>query len=257
MQIDLINCLLLESRDAFKHPRIQRGWDLLMLVEDGSCTVSCGGIKKPFTLGRGDIALLPANCEIYREVVSTLTFYQFAFYGETEHPFYRAAQSGKLALTREQREAIFQSVRRAYPRTGSRELMAQIIGYIFAENYLFGKSSQESLEQLSEEVSNTVQYLNRHLNDQIDMNALAARVYISHSALIWKFKQELGTTPSQYLIHLRLRNARHLLLTTNNSISEIAEICGYSNPYYFTNAFRRYAGRSPSDFRAYHLKNKK
>lgn len=257
MQIDMINCLLFEKLDAFKRPNLKIGWDLLMLVEDGSCTVSCGGRKKPFTLERGDIALLPANFEIHREVVSTLTFYQLAFYGEAEHPFYRAAQSGKLTLTREQREAIFQSVRRAYPRTGARELMSQIIGYIFAENYLFGKSSQESIEPLSEEVSDTVQYLNRHLGDRINMNALAARVYLSHSALIWKFKQELGTTPSQYLIHLRLRNARHLLLTTNNSIAAISESCGYSNPYYFTNAFHRYAGKSPSDFRAYHLKEKK
>ena len=257
MQINLINCLLFENLDAFRRPNLQLGFDLLMLVEDGSCTVFCGGRKKPFTLVRGDVALLPANFEIHREVLSTLTFYQFAFYGEPDHPFYRAAGSGKLALTREQREAIFQSVRRAYLRTGSRELMAQIIGYIFAENCLFGKSSQESVEPLSEEVSNTVQYLNRHLGERIDMNSLAARVYLSHSALIWKFKHELGTTPSQYLIHLRLRNARHLLLTTNSSIAEIAEICGYANPYYFTNAFHRYAGRSPTDFRAYHLKNKK
>ena len=85
------------------------------------------------------------------------------------------------------------------------------------------------------------------------MDELASRVYLSHTGLIWKFKQELGTTPSQYLILLRLRHAKQLLLNPPYSITEIAELCGYANPFYFANAFRKHVGMSPTEFRKYYM----
>jgi AraC-like DNA-binding protein len=228
-----------------------------MLVESGTCKVTFGDVKKSFELHTGEIALLPANIEIYREAITPLTFYQFAFYSNSEHPNYRAAISGKLVLTKEQSDAIFQSIRRAYTLTNNNELIEQIIGYIFTENYLFGKSKKDDPKVLSQAVTDTIQYMNQHLGERIDIESIAERVYLSHSALISKFKNELGTTPSKYLIHLRLRYAKHLLMTTNYSITQISEMCGYSNPFYFTNAFHKYAKKNPTDFRAYHLKDKK
>ena len=247
----------LEDLEFFKLPRLCRGFNLIMLVERGTCKVTLGNQKKPFELHAGEIALLPANTEIYREVITTLTFYQFAFYTNSEHPIYRAALSGKLVLTKEQSEAVFQSIRGAYPLTNNNELIEQIIGYIFTQNYLFGKSKKDNPKDLSQAVIDTIQYMNQHLGEHIDMKFLSDRVYLSHSTLICKFKNELGTTPSQYLIHLRLRYAKHLLMTTNYSITQISEMCGYSNPFYFTNAFHKYARKNPTDFRAYHLKDKK
>ena len=91
------------------------------------------------------------------------------------------------------------------------------------------------------------------LDEKIDIDIHAANVYLSHSALIWKFRQELNTTPSQYLIHIRLRYAKHLLINTNYSITQISELCGYTNPFYFTNAFRKYTGKNPTSFREHHL----
>lgn len=259
MQIDLINTLLFENRNEFKHPKICRGWDIMMLVESGSCKVEIGDgdEKTAFELNAGEIALLPANTEIYREVITTSSFYQISFYTNQKNYIYNAALLGKFTLTKEQSETVFQGIRRAYLLTNNNELVEQIIGFLFTENYLFGKSKNDSPRVLSEAVKDTIQYMNQHLSEKIDMDILSARVYLSHSTLIWKFKNELGTTPSQYLIHLRLRYAKHLLLTTNYSITQISEMCGYSNPFYFTNAFRNYARKNPTDFRAYHLKDKK
>ena len=86
------------------------------------------------------------------------------------------------------------------------------------------------------------------------MDELAAHVFLSHSGLIWKFKNELNTTPSNYLIILRLQHAKQLLLNYSYNITEISEMCGYQSPYYFTKAFHRHVGMSPTQFRKYHLK---
>lgn len=257
MEIDFTNGLLREDLKAFLLPRLQLRWDMIMLVEKGTCRIVCGKGGKPFELHEGEIALLPANNEIYREAITPLTFYQFSFNTTQDHPFYKAALSKKITLPKEQMSAIFQGLKRAYPIINNSELIENYIAYIFAQNYLFGNSGNKNGKTLSKEVTDTIRYLNLNLSEKIDMDFLAARVYLSHSALIWKFKQELNTTPSQYLIHLRLRYAKHLLINTDYSITNISELCGYSNPFYFTNAFRKYTGKNPTSFREHHLKDVK
>lgn len=257
MEIDFINGIVREGLEAFKLPRLHLHWDMMILVEKGTCKIICGKDGEPIELNGGEITILPADNEIYREAITPLTFYQFTFSTNKDHAFYRAALSKKITLPKEQMTAIFQGLRRAYPIISNSELIEHYIGYVFAQNYLFGNLSKKNGKILSKEVTDTIRYLNLHIGDKIDMDFLAARVYLSHSALIWKFKQELNTTPSQYFIHLRLRYAKHLLINTNHSITQISELCGYSNPFYFTNAFRKYAGKNPTSFREYHLNDRK
>jgi transcriptional regulator GlxA family with amidase domain len=40
-------------------------------------------------------------------------------------------------------------------------------------------------------------------------------------------------------------NAQHLLATTNKPVKEIALMCGYKDPHYFSNAYKKYFGESP------------
>ena len=75
--------------------------------------------------------------------------------------------------------------------------------------------------------------MRKNFDKKIDMDELAKRVFLSHSGLIWKFKKELNTTPSNYLKILRLRYAKQLLLNYSYSVTEISEMCGFANPYYF------------------------
>ena len=137
----------------------------------------------------------------------------------------------------------------------NQELITHIIEHIFAEYYLFGKSKKTSLKPLSNEVTGTINYMNRNLDKKIDMDQLASRVFLSHSGLIWKFKKELNTTPLHYLNLLRLRYAKQLLLTHPYNITQISELCGYSNPFYFTNLFHKHTGMSPTEFRKFHTKD--
>ncbi len=58
-----------------------------------------------------------------------------------------------------------------------------------------------------------------------------------------------GLTPSQYIAKSRLGKASNLLLQTNRSISEIAQICGYFDHSAFSRAFKKATGASPINFR--------
>jgi AraC-like DNA-binding protein len=253
MQIDVINQYFFEDRTEFKTPIIKRRWDILIMVVDGVYSIRPTESKKAYLIRKGEMVYIPAGTEVERRLLEPTTHYHIAFYSQADHPFRLSMPAGKLSLAEEQTAPIFKSMKRAFLIPDNRELIPHIVEHIFAEHYLFGKSRKAKLRHLSEEVLSTVSYMNKNLQKQIDMNELAARVYLSHSGLIWKFRQELGTTPSQYLILLRLRYAKQLLLNHPYTIAEVAELCGYSNPFYFTNAFHRYAGMSPSEFRKHHL----
>jgi AraC-like DNA-binding protein len=254
MKIELINQTYREHINEFKLKRAKRNWDLLIMVVDGECTISFKEQQKAVTVRKNEIALMPAGIEFERNITNPLTCYNMEFISQVDHPFYLSATYGKLNLPAEQTKAIFESMKRAFILPDNREVITHILAHIFAENYLFGDKSKNKAVPISKEIETATRYMRNNFGKRIDIDELAKQVFLSHSGLIWKFRQELGTTPSNYLSMLRLQNAKSLLLNYPYSITQISEMCGYSNPYYFTNAFRRYSGMSPTEFRKYYLK---
>lgn len=64
------------------------------------------------------------------------------------------------------------------------------------------------------------------------------------------FKEKTGYTPLQYLTEKRMENAKHLLSSSDlhYSISEIAELCGFEDIYYFSRVFKKNVGLSPTQW---------
>jgi len=63
------------------------------------------------------------------------------------------------------------------------------------------------------------------------------------------FRQEMNTTPHKYLANLRLETAADILRQgTGRSITEIARMCGYSDPLYFSRMFKKRYGVSPREY---------
>jgi len=252
MQIQLISQFTCEGKEFFKTSNLKTRWDQLVMVGEGSYLFLVGAEEKPYTVEKNEIIFIPAGTQINRSIPTPVSYYQMSFIAQADHPFRLALRTGKLKLPLEQRTSIFNRTKRAFLIPNNQELLEHMIEHVLSEHYLFGKTDRVNHRPLSEEVESTIRYMNRHLQEKIDVDELAARVYLSHTGLIWKFRQELNTTPSKYLILLRLRYAKQLLLDHDYPISEIAERCGYVNPYYFTNAFHQYTGKSPSEFRKYY-----
>lgn len=254
MEIDYISRLYLHEYTEFKYPVITSRWNMFVLVESGEFSLKLEGWQRPVIIKENEIAFIPANIHIEREILKPLTFHQFTFGADAEHSFYRSISSGKLRLSAERTKSIIESVQQIVIIPDNRELITHLIEHIFAENYLFGRSAKTKLVPFSEEITSTVSYINKNLDKDLDIDELAARVFLSHSGLIWKFKKELGTTPSQYINIQRLRYAKQLLLNNPNyTVTQVAEMCGFSNPFYFTNRFREYSGKSPTEFRRFYL----
>ncbi|MGM7721668.1 helix-turn-helix domain-containing protein [Metabacillus sp. Hm71] len=77
-----------------------------------------------------------------------------------------------------------------------------------------------------------VQYLKQNLQSKVSLEEMAAHFGFHPHYLIELFKKNLGTTPMQYLQSLRLEKAKEYLEFTSYSVSEIAELVGFTTPYF-------------------------
>lgn len=81
-----------------------------------------------------------------------------------------------------------------------------------------------------------------------NINIYARHVGISTTHFIRMFKKHTSLTPKQYIQKARLEKAKHLILTTNMKICEIAQECGFESPFYFSRLFHKYFGVPPTKF---------
>lgn len=92
-------------------------------------------------------------------------------------------------------------------------------------------------------------YLQEHLQQPHSLASLAARSGLSERSLSRRFRRATGTSVLQYLLHLRVQEARSLLLHTDISLGEIAWRCGWPSAAQFSQQFRAREGVSPSRYR--------
>lgn len=78
---------------------------------------------------------------------------------------------------------------------------------------------------------------------------MAGMVNMRVTAFNEKMKLYTGYTPADYLIHLRLEKAKHLLLTSKDKVTEIAEYCGFYSVQHLSDTFKKRVGITPKDFR--------
>lgn len=82
------------------------------------------------------------------------------------------------------------------------------------------------------------------------VEVLAKVAGLSRSQFCLLFRSGIGRSSQQYVEERRLEMAAYYLRTTAQSITKVAEMVGFTNPFYFTTRFRRHFGRSPTDYRS-------
>ncbi len=94
-----------------------------------------------------------------------------------------------------------------------------------------------------------VDHIHKYYCDpDLSYTQLAELCSVSYTYFKKLFISVYGVTPSDYVKRLRIQKACDLLLTMHFSISQIAEMCGYSNVYYFSRVFKAEIGTPPSEY---------
>ncbi len=91
----------------------------------------------------------------------------------------------------------------------------------------------------SELLAPALAYIHGHFADDISLDDLAGMCGISKSHFIRSFKRYVGCTPHEYLLQYRLRQSKRLLLSSDLTVEQIAEDCGFNSASHFA----RHSGR--------------
>ena len=92
-------------------------------------------------------------------------------------------------------------------------------------------------------------FLNENFDRKITLENLASKYNLDPFYLQKQFKRYIGRSPSQYVIYLRMTQAKIMMRTTNRSINEIAAIVGIDNTSLFIRQFRKHEGKNPLQYR--------
>ncbi|MBP2616399.1 AraC family transcriptional regulator [Chryseobacterium jejuense] len=92
-----------------------------------------------------------------------------------------------------------------------------------------------------------VDYIKRNLHQKLSIESIAKLAYVSKSNFFKMFKDELGTSPNDFILQERINKAKELL-ATQNSIKETAYQTGFSDTNYFTRVFKQLEGITPKSY---------
>ena len=90
-------------------------------------------------------------------------------------------------------------------------------------------------------------FIKKNLHQKLSIDAIAKMAYVSKSNFFKMFKQELGLSPNEFIIHERIKKAKELL-SQQNSVSETAFSTGFSDTNYFIRVFKQVEGVTPKIF---------
>lgn len=93
-------------------------------------------------------------------------------------------------------------------------------------------------------------HIDRHYQESLDLDQLAALAGISKFHFQRTFKATYGISPAEYLSRRRLERAQDLLRATNLTVTEVCHAVGFSSLGSFSARFRELVGESPTAFQA-------
>ena len=95
----------------------------------------------------------------------------------------------------------------------------------------------------------SIKYIHANYTEKIQIPYLAKLEGMSNSRYDTLFSKEMGKTPMEYILSLRLSKACELLLSTDMAISLIGAAVGYKDQYFFSRIFKKHVGTSPQIYR--------
>ncbi|GGG73294.1 response regulator transcription factor [Paenibacillus radicis (ex Gao et al. 2016)] len=94
-----------------------------------------------------------------------------------------------------------------------------------------------------------LQYIRTHYHADLSLEKVAAIVYLNPVYFSQLFKQKTGCGFKEYVIGLRMEQAKKLLMNPKLKLADVAERIGYQDIRHFSQLFRKKYGETPSEFR--------
>jgi len=97
-------------------------------------------------------------------------------------------------------------------------------------------------------VDRAILFMQRNVYKSLKIREISDYLGLSESHFSKIFRNQTGTSPIDYFIHLKMQEAMRLLTSNATRVKEVAFALGYDDPLYFSRVFSRHTGMSPAAF---------
>lgn len=122
------------------------------------------------------------------------------------------------------------------------------IGVLYEMAYVLLKEITQPGGPYLDKVRPARMYLDEHFREDFELTSLAALCGLSEPYFRRLFLRVFHETPAEYRCRLRIAYAEDLLLSGSCSVTQAAQLCGYSDPAYFSRVFRKTTGLCPMQY---------
>lgn len=113
----------------------------------------------------------------------------------------------------------------------------------------YGAEIRKREECISPGLKNCLTFITENYTKNLSLKQLAKRACMSETSFLRHFKSVTGRSPLNYIILLRLRDAAEKLVSTDQSVTDIALEAGFKDSNYFSRCFSKYMQQTPMEFR--------
>ena len=104
-------------------------------------------------------------------------------------------------------------------------------------------------ENIHEIITKAKHYIRENLTDELSVSNIAENLYVTPNYFSRLFKRVTGEGCNEYIVRKRIEEAKSLLEMTTIKTGKIAMMVGYRDTNYFSLAFKKYTGKSPTKYR--------
>lgn len=98
-------------------------------------------------------------------------------------------------------------------------------------------------------IEKSLSFIEENCFDKLSLEQVSNHVFLNKSYFSELFKKETGVNFNDYINQLRIRKACDLLLQNEYSLSEVAQMVGFSDQNYFSKIFKKIVGKSPKSYK--------
>lgn len=226
----------------------------LFYLKKGSFDIEIDGTGE--TVRSGDCLILPDYLHFRRNITEPIEFVYIKFTDNLRCPYSLSIPYGKVAFDDKKRFSYNITIIEqlldcddALSINYLEHLLHDILFQISFSQENFGLRSEQHLF-CNELIASATAYISEHICNKILIKDICHAVGSNSSTLNFSFRREFDMSVGQYIMNERMKKAKRFLIGTTYSIAEIAKRCGFDNIYYFSNAFKKKYGVSPTEYRS-------
>lgn len=115
-------------------------------------------------------------------------------------------------------------------------------------HYIYKTIRTSKDSKISESVNNAIKYIGEHYREELFLEDVSRYVSITPQYFSKLFKEETGYNFVEWIAGIRIEKAKELMSSTNKKVKEICYLVGYNDPNYFSRAFKKTEGISPTEY---------